>query len=105
MPETDAVSTIEPGFLRAHDGHRGADAVDGSEEVDPKRALPDLGLEIVDPAVWREDSGVADDHVEAAEALDGQRHHRLDLGDLADVRDLRFDPPVRFGKAGQRRLE
>ena len=44
-------------------------------------------------------------YVEAAEALDGQRHHRLDLGDLADVRDLRFDPPVRFGKAGQRRLE
>ena len=72
-PETDAVSTIEPDRCGPHDRHRGPDAVDGTEDVDPERALPVLGRQVVDAPVRREHAGVADQHVEAAEALDRQR--------------------------------
>ena len=52
-PATDAVSTIDPDRCGAHDGHRGPDAVDGTEHVDPERALPVLGREVVDATVRR----------------------------------------------------
>ena len=84
-PETEAVRTIDPGPLRAHDGHRGADAVDGAEHVDPERALPVFGRQVVDATVRREHPGVADQHVEPAEALHREGDDGFDVRDLADV--------------------
>ena len=80
-----------PGLLRAHDGHRGPDAVDGTENVDPEHALPILGRQVVDAAVRSEHTGVADQHVEPAEALDRQADDGFDLRDLAHVGEQRLD--------------
>ena len=86
-------------------GHGGPDAVDGTEDVDPKGALPLLGGEVVDPTVRREDAGVADQHVEAAKAVDGLRDHRLDLGEFAHVGQGRRHRPVGWGETGHGLLE
>ena len=91
--------------LRAHDGHRGPDAVDGTEDVDPERALPVLGGQVVDATVRREHAGVADQHVEAAEALDRQRDHGFDLVEVAHVGEHRLDRAVGCREAGDGRLE
>ena len=64
-------------LLRAHDRHRGPDAVDRTEHVDAERALPVLGRQVVDATVRREHAGVADQHVEPAEALDRRARRRL----------------------------
>ena len=53
-PATDAVSTIEPDRCGRMTGHRGPDAVDGAEQVDPERTLPVLGRQIVDATVRSE---------------------------------------------------
>ena len=84
-PETEAVRMIEPERCGRITADRGPDAVDRAEDVDPEGALPVLGRQVVDAAVRREHAGVADQDVEPAEALDRQRHHRLDLGEVADV--------------------
>ena len=81
--------------LRAHDRHRGPDAVDRTEHVDPEGPLPVLGGQVVDAAVGRQHAGVADQHVEAAEALDRPRDHGLDLGEVAHVGQQRLDRPPR----------
>ena len=94
-----------PGLLRAHDGHRGADAVDGAEHVDPERALPILGREVVDAAVRGEHAGVADQHVEPAEALHGARDDGFDLGDLTHVGRHRLDCAARLRQAVHGRRE
>ncbi len=78
--------------LRAHDRHRGPDAVDGAEHVDPERALPVLGGEVVDAAVGREHAGVADQGVEPAEALDGPGDDGLDLVGVARRRPAASRP-------------
>ena len=41
--------------------------------------------EVVDPAVGRQHPGVADQHVEAAETVDGLLDDILDRGEVADV--------------------
>ena len=89
-------------LLRAHDGHRGADAVDGAEDVDPERALPVLGRQVVDATVRREHPGVADQHVEAAEALDRQGDDGFDLRDVAHVGQHRLDRAAMLRQAVRR---
>ena len=80
-----------PRLLCPHDGHRGADAVDGAEDVDPEGALPLLGRQVVDATVRGKHAGVADQHVEPAEALHRERDHRFDVGDLTHVGRQRLD--------------
>ena len=53
----------------------------------------------------REHAGVADQHVEPAEALDGPGDDGLDLGDVADVGQHRLDRAGAVGQAGDGRVE
>ena len=78
-------------LLRAHDGHRGAYAVDGTQHVDAKRALPILGREVVDATVRREHPRVADQHVEPAEALDRPGDDGFDVCEVTDVGEQGLD--------------
>ncbi len=103
-PETEAVRTIDPDCCVAHDGHRGPDAVDGAEDVDPERALPVLGRQVVDPTVRSEHPGVADQHVEPAEALHRPADDGFDLGDLAHVGRQRLDRAAMLRQAVARSL-
>ena len=98
-PATDAVRTIDPDRCARMTRHRGPDAVDRTEDVDPERALPVLGREVVDATVRREHAGVADQHVEPAEALDRQRDDGFDLGDVAHVGEQRLDRAASLGQA------
>ena len=81
-------------MLLTHHRHRGADAVDRAEDVDAVAAVPVLGGQVVDAAVGCEHAGVADEHVETTEALDGVRDDRFHLVDLAHVGEHRFDRRV-----------
>ena len=92
-------------LLRAHDGHRGADAVDGAEDVDPERTLPVLGRQVVDAAIRREHPGVADQHVEAAEALHRQRRPRPRPARSRSRPPAPSRPPRRVGRPRDGRLE
>ena len=93
-------------LLRAHDRHRGPDAVDGPQDVDAEGALPVLGREVVDAAVRGEHAGVADQHVEAAEALDGERRPRTRPGRSRSRRRAPSRPAPSAGReAGDGRVE
>ena len=94
-----------PRLLRAHDGHRGPDAVDGTEDVDPERTLPVLGRQVVDATVRSEHTGVADQHVEPAEALDRERDDGFDVRDLAHVGAQRLDRAALLRQAVHGRIE
>ena len=82
---------MDPVFSAAHDGHRGPDAVDGTENVDPEHTLPILGRQVVDATVRSKHTGVADQHVEPAEALDRECDDGFDVRDLAHVGSQRLD--------------
>jgi hypothetical protein len=59
----------------------------------------------VDAPVRREDAGVADEHVDTAEALHGAVEHGLHLGFVGDVGEHRLDGSGMVGEAGHRGIE
>ena len=93
------------GPLRPHHRDGGADAVDRAEHIDPEGALPVLGRQVVDAAVRSEHARVADEHVEPAEALHRQGDDRFHVGNLADIREHRFDCAPRLCQSVHGRLK
>jgi hypothetical protein len=72
------------GALLAHDGQDGAGDVHRPEEVDGELALHLLGRELLEVARIVV-PGVVDEHVDAAEAVDGRLDRRLGVLAAGDV--------------------
>jgi hypothetical protein len=70
--------------LRAHDGQDRAGDVHGADEADRELALDLLRRQLLEEARL-EAGGVVDEHVDAAEAVDGGLHRRLGVGAVGDV--------------------
>ena len=78
-PATDAVRMIDPEPCGRMTATAARMPLTAPSTLTAEGALPVLGRQVVDAAVRRQHAGVAHQDVEPAEALDGQRHHRLDL--------------------------
>ena len=104
-PDTDAVSTIEPDCCVRMTGTAARMPLTAPRTLMRKARSQSSVDEVVDAAVRREHAGVADQHVEPAEALDGPRDDGLDLGDVADVGQHRLDRAVDLGQAADGRVE